>query len=141
MEATEAAVETALDPVPEPEPHPTPSLAAPAPSDQPHDPTEHLHIQTVIDRDLGLAQVGVVPRTQEGTTCLPDEYFETAHWGVPPTDGADLSLHRTRLLGEFDKANSDHVLGLARNYIYLTFGAEAIAVARRYEADLQRPDY
>ena len=140
LEATEAAVEAALDPVPEPEPQSAPTEVEAAVPETPSDPTEHLRIQTVIDRDLGLSETADAPRTHEGETCLSAEHFDIASWGVPPTDGADLSVYRAGLLGEFDKANSDHVLGLVRNYIYLTFGAEAIAVARRYEADLRRPD-
>lgn len=140
LATTESAVTTALDPVPAPVPLPDaapPEVEDPEPS---HDPTEHMHIQTVIDRDLGLAGVLEGARTEDGNACLPAEHFDIASWGLPPVDGADLSLHRAAMLGEFDQANPEHVLGLVRNYIHLTFGAEAVAVARRYEADLLRPD-
>ena len=139
LQATEEAVEAALDPVPTPASEPPSPTAEPELPD-PHGPTAHMQIQTVIDRDLGLGLADRGPTTQDGQACLPPDHFDVASWGVPPTDGANFSVHRAGLLGEFDQANPDHVLGLARNYIYLTFGAEAIAVARRYEADLERPD-
>ncbi|WP_300515675.1 hypothetical protein, partial [Aliiroseovarius sp.] len=136
LQATEAAVEVALNPAPDPgregvpQPFPVP----------PQDPIGHMQIQTVIDRDMDAATPDRPATTRDGLACLPAEYFDLANWGRPPNDGAVLSTHRAGLLGEFDQANPDHVLGLVRNYIYLTFGAEAIAVLRRFGAEVQRPD-
>ena len=138
---TDAAIDMALNPVPQDAPDLPPSPEdAPTEPAQPHDPTEHMHIQTVVDRDLGLGITPAEETTEDGLACLPASHFNIADWGTPPTDGADLSLHRAALLGEFDQANQEHVLGQLRNYLYLTFGAEAAAMARRFESDLERPD-
>jgi len=134
---TEGQISEALDPIPAPaSPHPggigTPHV--------PHaTPTDHVQIQTSIDRSMERGRA-VNALTQVGTTCLPDKYFSISHWGKPPSNGADLSLHRASMLGEFDSADSENLQALVRHYLYLTFGAEAAALVRRYEADLERPD-
>ncbi len=141
LTATEDAVQTALHPIPADEPEASPTEEVPTPPPPAAaDPYSHMHVETVMDRDLGHSMGSEAPRTREGHKCLPPAHFDLSSWGSPPKNGADMSLHRAALLGEFDAAKSEHVLGLAQHYIYLTFGAEAVAVARRFEADLTRPD-
>lgn len=134
IRATEDAVDAALNPVP-----PEPVTEEPPPPPEPHSPTAHVQIQTSIDR----VAEGTAPtssRTQDGFACLPSHFFDIRTWGTPPQEGADLSLHRASLLGEFDQANPEHVQALAEHYLYLTFGIEAASVATRFEAELERPD-
>lgn len=58
--------------------------------------------------------------------CWPDEMVDIKSW----TDGEDfatnISSHRSRIFGEFDRIDHDAVTDLARAYLYFGFGYEAI---------------
>jgi len=103
------------------------------------EPQSHVSIQTSVDRYA--RQTSRAPPTDaEGVLCLPDEYFDISQWGVPPGPGADLGLYRAQLLGEFDVPVAQSITRLAQYYIYLTFGAEAVTLTRRFASDLDHPD-
>ena len=82
---------------------------------------------TAIDREL--------PRdpearsfTSEGTLCLPDSAFDFANWVSDAPSGDQIAEARRSLVGEFDRADPQRVMKLARLYLALSFGAEAESV-------------
>ena len=113
--------------------HPGPSEEPPISPDpvKPLDANDHIAVQTSIDRET-TAQQSVVLSTQEGADCFLDEDYSVSAWGGDVEDGADLSKFKPGLLGEFDRPDPDLVNQYIRHLIYLTFGAEARAVARQF---------
>jgi len=100
----------------------------------------HMEIETGVDRATGEARNDPV-KTEAGSNCIPQTYFDVANWGG---EGEDVVRHigefRGRTIGEFDRSDSDGVTGLVRHYIYLTFGAEALAMIQIYPDDIVRSD-
>lgn len=95
-------------------------------------PTDHVRFETAIDRGhAAVADIG--DTTNDGLECLPDSMLAILEWGHPPVEGGPLSLSRSGLVGEFDKADTAGVEALAKNYIYLTFGAEAQALLGAFD--------
>lgn len=114
---------------PEPEAEPLPSLNA----------NDHIAIQTSIDREAN-ARKSEVLSTQEGKSCLPDAEYEIESWGEDLKGGADVSKFKAAILGEFDLPNADALNAYIRHQIYLTFGAEARAVATQFKDAVHRPE-
>lgn len=90
---------------------------------------DHLAItsQTAVDRDTsGWLQQSSM--TQDGDSCLEAALLNLSDWvdDTPPSE--QISSFRRGLLGEFDKPDPDKVLALARLYIALGFGDEAVAL-------------
>jgi hypothetical protein len=120
LDRARRAVAAAAAPVEAPAPAPPPE---PAPS-----PADHVRIEaeTSVDRDTRAARRGA-GTTPEGRACIDDSELDIASWGGTSDPSAGLAERRGKLLGEFDRPEPDSVLGLARYYLYLGFGAEARA--------------
>lgn len=124
---------------------PAPAEAPPAPPvavDPPAPPVTqrgHVTVQTSVDRAAATpASDGT--QTQEGDACIDPAFFEVSGWGGDVAQGADIGAYRSRIVSELDAADGAGVTELARNYIYITFGAEAKALMRRYPDSVERPD-
>ncbi len=134
LEAAAAADEPSP---PQPDP-PMPETAAPAP--ETGDPVErHLNITTVVDRDKPV-QEGQQGLTDEGQACLSPELTDVAAWGPEDPTVSPLDALRTALVMEFDKPNPTAIATLAMRYIYLGFGAEAKALIKAFDVDLENRD-
>ncbi len=92
----------------------------------------NMRIETAIDRNRSPSE-GHLPQTADGAGCRPEGDFDISAWGEPPHAGGSRTLPRDSLIGEFDAADHQGVARLARNYIYLTFGAEAQALLTAFE--------
>ncbi|WP_341367491.1 hypothetical protein [Yoonia sp. BS5-3] len=68
----------------------------------------------------------VIATNQEGSTCLPDSYFDVRSWGDDRAFSEQLGDARMELAGEFDGMDETSVLALARLFVYFGFGREAI---------------
>jgi hypothetical protein len=58
-------------------------------------------------------------------TCLPVDQFDVPSWGDDRAFAAQISARRATMTQEFDRYAPGSIEGLARNYIYFGFGAEA----------------
>ncbi len=115
---------------------PPPEVERPLP---PVAPRGHISVETGVDR----AGSGVISRsaeTDEGDICIDPNNFDIAQWGRPLDNGTDFGTYRSQIIGEFDIADGEGVTALARNYVYITFGAEAKALMRHFPDKLVRPD-
>lgn len=86
--------------------------------------TQHVSVQTAVDRDLkqsNSSNVGL----ESDAFCPPEEFLDIRNWGEPPLNGLLFSELRSQALGEFDQPNNSGVEKLAKYYLYLSFGAEA----------------
>ncbi|WP_432450525.1 hypothetical protein [Aliiroseovarius marinus] len=91
----------------------------------------HVEIQTSIERAF---QQHVQTLTGTSVGGCPDAaLFDVASWGEAEQEPLSLSAFRADLYLEFDKPNEEAVLSHIRHLIFLTFGAEAIAVARSFD--------
>jgi hypothetical protein len=94
----------------------------------------NINIQTSMDRDSNRGR-SLTEDTGRPDHCVPAAYFDVSRWGVEDTDRADIGRLRSGLLGEFDEPQQEAILGLAKYYIYLTFGAEAQSLLNEYLVD------
>lgn len=122
---------------------PVPVDAAPDPVIEPPSPPVtyrgHVSVETSIDRAAaGSNRPG--RETDEGEACIDPGFFDIGSWGDEIGKGTDLGAYRSRFVTELDAADGAGVSALVRNYIYITFGAEAKALIRRYPESLERPD-
>lgn len=126
-------------------PGPDELLFDPSPDEHESDPEPleplrdrgHVAVITSVD---DATRGGTKAQTDSGQVCLPDRYFEIEDWGIPLRTGADIGYFRSGIIGEFDEADGEGVTALARHYIYITFGAEALVVIARFEDDIERSD-
>ncbi len=134
MGEVEESVAEAMPHVPAPEP--PPDLDPPRP---PVTRRGHIAVETGVDRAVsgGHPQPG---ETAEGEACIDPAYFAIADWGGEVENGADIGAYRSHIVGEFDIADGEGVTALARNYVYITFGAEAKALIRQYPDSIERAD-
>jgi len=103
-------------------------------------PESHVIVQTAIDREI-LADTIPDPVTEQGLRCPENEMFDIMSWGGDIRSGVDLASYRNRLLGEFDIAQPEPIIKLAKYYIFLTFGAEASALFNQYKDELEDVEY
>ncbi len=103
-------------------------------------PESHVIVQTAIDREI-LADTIPDPVTEQGLRCPENEMFDIMSWGGEIRSGVDLASYRNRLLGEFDIAQPEAIIKLAKYYIFLTFGAEASALLNQYNDELGDVEY
>ena len=125
---------------------PAPPQPEPAMPDEPSPPVEsgdpverHLNITTVVDRDKPV-QEGLQGLTDEGRACLSPELTDVAAWGPDDPTVSPLDSLRATLVLEFDKPNPTAIATLAKRYIYLGFGAEAKALIKAFDVDLENRD-
>lgn len=117
---------------------PTPTDAEnPFPS-VPNTDDSHIKVETGIDMAAALhgPQSGA---TDDGTACINPALFDIRTWGEPVDDGIDLGAHRSRVVGEFDAPDTEGLTDLVRYYIFLTFGAEARALIKKYPDVVSHP--
>lgn len=116
--------------------------AAPPPVDPPPPPVTrrgHITVETSIDRAAaGPDRQG--EDTDDGDACLSPALFDVSNWGEEVGNGADIGAYRSHLVTERDVADSAGVTALVRNYVYITFGAEAKALIRSYPDLVDRAD-
>ncbi|HHS94000.1 MAG TPA: hypothetical protein ENK63_01465, partial [Rhodobacterales bacterium] len=101
-------------------------------------PRGHVSVETGVDR--AAPDIQQVTATDAGNACLAPTLFEISEWGGSLEQGADLGRYRSRLLGEFDQAESAAVADLAHYYLYLSFGAETKALLRQFPESVERAD-
>jgi hypothetical protein len=65
---------------------------------------------------------------EDGQSCLADERLNIAVWGEATYIAGQMARARMDLVGEFDVPRGDAVAVQARLYLYLGFGAEAVAI-------------
>lgn len=94
----------------------------------------NLRAQSSIDRDF-LKNIPGLSENILGQACLPDNRIDVGSWGTDATFGEQVSDYRRRLTGEFDDVNIATALGLARLYIFFSFGAEAKNILRGLPRD------
>lgn len=101
-------------------------------------PASHISVESAVDRALPepASEVGT---TENGLQCISSEFFDVASWGSDPASGSDLGSLRTALLDELDRPVPSAVTALVRYYVFLSFGAEAEALLRRYPDGVERP--
>ncbi len=75
------------------------------------------------------------PQTAEGQACPPESSFALASWTTEALAASQIADARTALLGEFDRPDPDAVRALARLYIALSMGPEAIATLRAFDQE------
>ncbi|HCQ65898.1 MAG TPA: hypothetical protein DIU07_12430 [Rhodobacteraceae bacterium] len=123
------------NPKPVDAPRPTP-IAPPSP---PVTQRGHITVETSVDRAAsGSDRQGA--ETAQGEACIDPEIFDIGTWGDEIGNGTDIGAYRSGLITELDVADGAGVAKLVRNYIYITFGAEAKALMRRYPETVERPD-
>ena len=85
----------------------------------------NLRVETAYDRDAPQG-AGRQSLTDIGVQCTPDDALDVASWGIDGQTG--LAGLRASLLGEFDRPNVEQLEALAKRYVYLGFGAEALSL-------------
>lgn len=138
LDADMSAVEESIAGTrPEDPPEPPPPAVEPPPP--PAAPRGHVSVETGVDRANAARATGP-DETDEGDACIDPEFFDISTWGGDIENGTDIGAYWSGLVGEFDIASGDGVTALARNYVYIGFGAEAKALIQRYPGSVERPD-
>lgn len=95
----------------------------------------NVRVETAMDRGRNPKPARPI-MTTDGEGCLPSEIFDIASWGVEPKNGTPFSLSRAAIFGEFDTADPQNLEALAKNYVYLTFGAETKALIAAFDIEI-----
>ena len=101
----------------------------PASEEKPETPGLNLRAETSADRDL-LEALGALTMTKNGETCLSAAQLDISAWSGNGTFSQQIGAHRSALVGEFDRPNTDAARKLAQLYIHYGFGAEALHVLK-----------
>lgn len=120
--AGEAAVEPPAEAIPDAAPLPE-EASAPPPAD---DAKDNLRVETAVDRDAKGAAPDGGGLTDLGGTCPAPRRVDLAAWGLLTTGASEIGQYRADLTGEFDEVDPEIAMRLARFYVFLTFGAEAL---------------
>lgn len=96
----------------------------PEPSSQDH---INLKAQSSIDRDF-LVSLEARHQSLAGAGCLANERIDVSSWGDERPFGAQISVLRLKLTGEFDAPDPDIAKKLAQLYLFFGFGVEARAL-------------
>ncbi|KPN61808.1 hypothetical protein SAMN04488527_103168 [Aliiroseovarius crassostreae] len=142
VDANLSTLEAEVDRITHPIKAQEPDETAPVPDLQPVptiDANDHIAVQTSIDRETSLRKSEVLS-TQEGFACIPDTEYDIATWGGDVRNGAELAKYASLILGEFDQPNPDMLNAYIRHQLYLTFGAEAMLLAREFPQAVGRPE-
>lgn len=86
-----------------------------------------LRVSTSLDRDLARLADSLGDRAAR-SGCLTDYDLDVGSWGDADAPMNGFSQSRLGLFGEFDEPKIDVARALVRNYLYLSFGAEAKSV-------------
>lgn len=101
--------------------------------------SEHVRIETVIDRDRKEFALGPT-LTDTGRACLAPEIFEISDWA--PTDilTAPFGNLRAETILEFDEPDPLAIVELVHRFLYLGFGAEAKILLEAFDTSLPDSD-
>lgn len=86
-----------------------------------------LSAQTAIDRDLADVR-NAVEIFGYDSNCYSAENIKLSNWGNDEPFAEQIGAWRSQIFEEFDTLNKAVQIGLAKNYIYFGFGAEAAQV-------------
>ena len=95
----------------------------------------NLSVVTGIDRDIAI--LTNVPPTASGAVCISNEDVDLTSWG-DPSDREVLGKLRSAAIAENGDITSQGATALARYYLALGFGAEAIALTPHIDAEATR---
>lgn len=101
--------------------------AAASPSDAPEGRRSQIQITSVLQRDARSFE------KRENPACIPDSRLTLPVIESAKNPAEAIAEHRRALLAEFDEADSVAATNLARVYVALGFGAEAISVVQSLE--------
>ncbi|NDK35912.1 hypothetical protein [Rhodovulum sulfidophilum] len=87
----------------------------------------NMRVETSMDRGFDILSDDST-LAADGTRCLSDDNFDVIGWGGDRAPGDLLAEKRSALLDMRDATDPSGVIGLARAYIAMGFGAEARAV-------------
>ncbi|ARC90091.1 hypothetical protein [Rhodovulum sp. MB263] len=123
------AAPTARDALPDPGQRTEESDQAETPVAEDDTPPDwrNMRVETSMDRGLDIVS-GDGALAADGTRCLSDDNFDVIGWGGERDPGDLLAEKRSALLDMRDTTDPSGVIGLARAYIAMGFGAEARAV-------------
>lgn len=87
---------------------------------------DNTRVETAVDRDSGRPNDRPSGMTADGALCPTSREIDISTWGAL-TDGVpEIGKYRAALTGEFDEIDPDRAIALARYYVFLGFGAEAL---------------
>ncbi len=116
-----AAIEEASEPEPEE------SVADVPRQESEAEPTVRSGVRAFSSADLGIDLAAILTEyNAQSIDCWPDNYVQVDSWAGGDDFSEDISLHRSRIYGEFDRIDHDAVTDLARTFIYYGFGREAL---------------
>ncbi|MCT8331692.1 hypothetical protein [Albidovulum sediminis] len=110
------------------------SIADPSPLPDKPATAEPLRVRTSVEAVPDGA--GDSPaQTAEGETCPPESSFALASWANDEAPVSQIAGARRALLGEFDEPDPEAIRTLARLYIALSMGPEAMATLRAFDQE------
>jgi hypothetical protein len=98
-------------------------------------PTGQLRMVEAVGMRVGNAHVKPSGMQADGETCISDSRLNIAEWGEESDVPGQIARARMHLFGEFDVPQPDAIATQARLYIFLGFGAEAIATLNAMDQD------
>jgi thioredoxin-like negative regulator of GroEL len=98
---------------------------------------DHVRIETAVDR---ARPGGAGDLTGDGAVCPSSARLDLASWGYLTEGQPDLAAYREGLVDELDKTDPKKAFSLAKYYVYLTFGAEALALLAEVPQDQRDRD-
>jgi len=126
---TAETVSNAQDALPDPDQRAEENGQAETQIAEDHTPSDwrNMRVETSMDRGLDILSDDST-LAADGTRCLSDDNFDVIAWGGDRAPGDLLAEKRRALLDMRDATDPSGVIGLARAYIAMGFGAEARAV-------------
>ena len=95
----------------------------------------------IVQRDRVDAPKEVTPNEESiGESCIPEAHLDVANWVEDEEIGAQITSLRSRLFGEFDRVDQFVLRDLARLYVAIGFGVEALALLKDIEAEFEGRD-
>lgn len=99
----------------------------------------HLFVQTSVDRAAPEREV-IGDKAGAAASCFEKSLLDVPSWGKAPSVGLELGRYRSEVFDTVGAVNSSAVTDLAKYELFLTFGAEAIALIERFPSDFSQPD-
>lgn len=87
----------------------------------------HMFVHDGVDRRTDPALSGGPILSDDGV-CLEDIHFDLENWGTNEITHTNFSLGGARVISDMETPTQEEILLAARNYIYLGFGVEALAL-------------
>lgn len=121
------------------ETQPLAAVETPALEFEPPSATDHISIQTSVDRDADRS-TSISNAPDNSSVCLPAQSFTIADWGGNDQENLDFATYRDKLTTELDRLDPDIFRSFIQHQIYLTLGAEAQSYLKRYRGILTDDD-